>query len=60
MLSREARFAAPHHPKAAAQFAAPRTSFRRVVAHRQLLNPTAGAGSQPCAARSCIGVKRAV
>ncbi len=28
MLSREDRFAAPHHPEAAAQFAAPRTSFR--------------------------------
>jgi len=40
--------------------AAPRPSFRRVAAHRQVLNPKAGAASEPRAARSSLGAKRAV
>src|SRR3989441_11027840 len=60
MLPKEDLFAAPHTPRPRYGNAAPRTSFRRVAAHRQRPNPMAGAGSQPDAARSSIGAKRAV
>ena len=40
--------------------AAPRPSFRWLVPHRQVLNPKAGAASEPHAARSSLGAKRAV
>ena len=40
--------------------AAPRPSYRRVAAHREVLNLKAGAASEPRAARSSLGAKRAV
>src|SRR2546430_825915 len=39
MLASEDLFAAPHTPRPCDGGAAPRTSFRRVVAYRQVLNP---------------------
>jgi len=60
MLPREDRFAAPHTPRPRYGHAAPRSSFKEVAAHRQLPSPTAGAGSEPRAARSRFGAKRAV
>jgi len=48
------------HPTAALRGAAPRTSFQEVAAHRQVLIPRVGAGSQRRAARSSVGEKRAV
>jgi len=60
MLPKEQLFVAPHTPRPCYGGAAPRTSFRRVAAHRQLSNPRAGASAQPRAARSSIGAKRAV
>ncbi len=60
MLASEDLFAAPHTPRSCDGGAAPRTSFRRVVAHRQLPSPTTGANSQPRAARVSVGAKRAV
>jgi len=52
--------AAPHTPRPRYGAAAPRTSFRRVAAHSQVLIPRAGAGFQRRAARSSVGAKRAV
>ncbi len=60
MLPNEELFAAPHTPRPRYGDAAPRTSFRRVAAHRQRPNPRAGAASEPHAARSSLGAKRAV
>jgi len=60
MLPKEDRFAAPHTPRPRYGEAAPRPSFRRMAAHRQLPNPSAGAAPQPHAARSSLGAKRAV
>ena len=60
MLPREDRFAAPHTPRPGYGEAAPRTSFDEVAAHRQVLNPKAGAASERRAARSSLGAKRAV
>src|SRR5207253_59826 len=53
-------FAAPHTPRPRHGEAAPRTSFNEVAAHRQVLNPPAGAASEPRAARASVGAKRAV
>ena len=60
MLPNEDLFAAPHTPRPRYGDAAPRTSFRRVAAHRQLPSPKARAGSELRAARSSIGERRAV
>ena len=60
MLPWDDLFAAPHTPRPRYGRAAPRTSFRGVAAHRQVLNPKAGAASEPRAARSSLGAKRAV
>jgi len=60
MLPKKDLFAAPHTPRPRYGGAAPRTSFRRVAAHRQLPSPTAGADSQTRAARSSVRAKRAV
>jgi len=50
MLSREDRFAAPHHSKAATQVCRAAHLLPSAVAQRQLPNLAAGAGSQPRAA----------
>ncbi len=60
MLPKGDLCAAPHTPRPRYGPAAPRTSFRRVAAHRQVLIPRAGAGSERGAARSSVGEKRAV
>ncbi len=60
MLPREDLVAAPHTPRPRYGAAAPRTCFNEVAAHRQVLNPKAGAASEPRAARSSVGAKRAV
>ena len=60
MLPKGDLCAAPHTPRPRYGAAAPRTSFRRVAAHSQVLIPRAGAGSQRRAARSSVGEKRAV
>jgi hypothetical protein len=60
MLPKEQLFAAPHTPRPRYGHAAPRTSFIEVAAHRQVLDPKAGAASERRAARSSIGEKRAV
>src|SRR6266540_1543651 len=51
MLARKIGSPRPTTPRPRHRFAAPRTSFRRVVAQRQLPNRTPGAGSEPRAAR---------
>src|SRR5437762_13181230 len=60
MLPKGDLFAAPHTPRPRHGRAAPRTSFNEVAAHRQVPNPKAGAASEPHAARSSVGAKRAV
>ena len=60
MLAIQPGFAAPHTPRPRYGGAAPRTSFDEVAAHRQVLNPKAGAASERRAARSSLGAKRAV
>src|SRR6266550_7610102 len=55
MLPKGDLLAAPHTPRPGHGAAAPRTSFRRVAAHGQVLIPRAGAGSQRRAARSSVG-----
>jgi len=60
MLPSRDLFAAPHTPRPRYGEAAPRTSFRRVAARRQLPRPPAGAASRVRAARSSIGAQRAV
>src|SRR3989442_1524596 len=58
MRPRKDRFAAPHTPRPRYAHAAPRTSFNEVAAHRQVLNPTAGAASRPPPARPRGGGQR--
>ncbi len=60
MLPKEDLRAAPHTPRPRYGEAAPRTSFDRAVAQRQLPDPRASAGSELRAARSSVGAKRAV
>ena len=60
MLPKGDRFAAPHTRGPRYGEAAPRTSFDRMVAQRQLPDPRASAGSEPRAARSSVGAKSAV
>ncbi len=60
MLPKGDLCSAPYTPRPRYGAAAPRTSFRRVAAHSQVLIPRAGAGSQRRAARSSVGEKRAV
>jgi len=61
MLPKEDLFAAPHHPKAAAQ-GVPRRALPsdQVAAQRQRPKPMAGPASKLCAARSSVGAGRAV
>jgi len=60
MLPKGDLCAAPDTPRPRYGAAAPRTSFRRVAAHSQVLIPRAGAGSQRRPARSSVSAKRAV